>query len=86
MLSFTLYPHLVQDARLLVLYVLFNVFPMSRKKKKNMFQGNFLPTKHILNVITNVLANMLTLQGQPDICTQNFHLTDAYLEKKMILI
>ena len=64
MSSSTLYPHLQQKARFFVLFVLFNVCCIASQKKQknvNMIQGNVLITKHILNVITNVLACELTL-------------------------
>ena len=46
-----------------------------------MIQGNILNTKHILNVITNVLANMLPSKAKPNFCNQNFYLTNAQLKK-----
>ena len=61
MLCCTLYPHLEQEGRIFVLFVLFNVSCIVSKKKVNMIQGNIPNTKHILNVITDVLASVLRL-------------------------
>ena len=50
MLSFTLYLHFEQEARLFVLLVLFNVFCVVSQKKKNvnMIDSNIPITKHII--------------------------------------
>ena len=82
MLSITLYPNLKQEVRLLVLFVIFSCI-VSQKKVK-MIQGNFLTTKHILNVITNVMSNLITPKAKPDVCTKSFHLTKAQYKKYMI--
>ena len=61
MLSSTLHPHIKQEARLFVLFVLFNVSCIVAQKIVNIIQGNIPITKHILNVITNDFASVLTL-------------------------
>ena len=61
MLSFSLYPHLVQEARFFVMLVLFNIFALSSRKKREHNQNIIPITKHIMNRITNVLTRVLTI-------------------------
>ena len=75
--------HLKQEARLFVLFVLFNVFCMVSQKKtwtwsKVIFQ---LPSKSWKEKNFGLCANQRLFGiSKHNICTQNFHLTNARLK------
>ena len=62
MLSFNLYSHLEQEAKLLVLFKLLIFLALSCTKKRK--HVAILIAKLIQNVVANILANMLTFKGK----------------------